>query len=283
MNGKVAEYYENLRVKFVFNDVETIISNYDTQDDGKLVFEFADVAPQWFNDTIYATIYGELDGVTVESEEQEYSVATYCYNTLNNRADDTEVRTLMVDLLNYGAAAQSYANYKTDNLVNKQLTEEQKTWGTATLPQELTSVTNKAFEEIDNPTVNWIGCALRLENSVTVRYKIQAENVANLKMKIKVNDIEYIIPSNEFVAIDSGYYHVYFDGLNAAQMSVPIYATVYYDDTDDDTDDGTMVSNTLCYSIESYVVAKQNDTNTKLVEMLDAMIKYGYATFNYAN
>jgi hypothetical protein len=52
-----------------------------------------------------------------------------------------------------------------------------------------------------------------------------------------------------------------------------VYVTVY--------DGDTAVSNTLCYSIESYAYAKQNDSDTNLKNLLIAMMRYGDAAYNF--
>ncbi len=228
------------------------------------------------NDTIKATLYATYDGVTYVSETKEYSVAEYCYNMLDKYYTDeyAELRTLLVDLLNYGSASQQYTNYKTDALVNANLTEQQKSWGTTT-DRTLNTVQNLEYETIDNPTVQWKSGGLNLQKSVTMRFKISADNIENLTVKVK-NDTgeEITIVSDTFEATDGGYY-VYFKGLNVGQMSESVYLTVY--------DGETAVSNTIRYSIESYAYAKQNSTDTNLSALIKAMMKYGDSAYAYVN
>ena len=75
--------------------------------------------------------------------------------------------------------------------------------------------------------------------------------------------------------MDNNRYYVYFEGLNAAQMSDTVYATITRDDT--------AVSNTVAYSIESYAYSKLNNTGTTetLQNILKAMMKYGDAAKAY--
>ena len=178
--------------------------------------------------------------------------------------------TLLVDLLNYGAASQLYVNYNTENLVNAALTETQKSWATAT-DRELTSVLDQEYATVPNPTVTWKGANLVLKEAVVMRFKVEAESVEGLHVKI-VNGKETVITT--FEETDGGYY-VYYDKLHAAQMSEPVYVTVY--------DGDTAVSNTVRYSIESYAASKQNDENTQLADLVKAMMKYGDATKAYVN
>ena len=53
-----------------------------------------------------------------------YSPKTYCYNQIKNNADNEITVELMTSILNYGAAAQKYFGYRTDDLMNKDLPEE---------------------------------------------------------------------------------------------------------------------------------------------------------------
>lgn len=266
--------YTNPYAVFELNGEKFTVTDY-TVANGRYVFDFEDISPKNMNDTVKATLYATFDGVEYESEACEYSVAAYCYNMLSkyNTDDYAELRTLLVDLLNYGAATQVYANYNTDALVNASLTAEQSAWGTSEKPA-YTSVQNLSFKTIENPTVQWLGGGLNLETAVTMRFKISAENYENLTLKAETAENLWTVPASEFELFEGSLY-VFFSGLNAAQMSEPVYITIYEGDT--------AVSNTICYSVESYAYAKQNSTDTNLVNLLEAMMKYGNSAYAYVN
>ncbi len=265
--------YSNPYIKFVFNDEEIFIKDYRILND-KYVFDFTDIAPNKMGDIIYATLYAEKNGTIYESETKEYSISSYCYNMLEQYSTEeyAEFRTLLVDLLNYGAASQNYTEYKVDDLVNVALTDKQMNWATSEI-EEFTSVMDKEYEVVDNPSVTWKGASLYLQDSVEMLFKISTENIEDLKANIiSESGNEWLIFSDNFKATDDGYY-IYFDGLNACQMSEPVYLTIY--------DRETAVSNTVCYSIESYAYAKQNDSDEKLVNLIIAMMKYGNSAHAY--
>ena len=260
-------------VEFIFGADIFYVSDYVVSGD-YYVFNFSDIAPNKLNDTIYATLYATKRGTLYSSETKEYSVATYCYNMLSqyNTEQYASFRTLLVDLLNYGASSQQYTGYKSGILANASLTEEQAGWGTiGTI--ELNSVMNKAYEVIDSPSVIWSGAGLNLKDSVTMRFKISAESLDGLYVKVKSESGEWKINSKYFEETDGGYY-VYFSALNAGQMSESVYLTAYKGDV--------AVSNTICYSIESYAYSKQNDADSKLVKLLNDMMKYGRSANVYS-
>lgn len=269
-----ADGYTGPYVVFELNGVKTTVRNY-TVDGDRYVFSFRNIAPDQMNDTICATLYATYDGVEYASETKQYSVAEYCYGMLSNYATDeyAKLRTLLVDLLHYGAQSQLYTQYKTDDLVDSRLTETQLTWGTADDPV-LTNSLNTAYETVDAPLAVWKGAGLTLKDSITMRFKLTAESIDGLCVKIHTETDEWVITADRFVKSGNAYY-VYFGALNASQMSEKVYLTVYKGDV--------AVSNTVCYSIESYAYEKQNSSTEYVADLVKAMMKYGNSAHNYVN
>ncbi len=258
-----------------FNGAETVINRY-TVSGGKYTFKFTNIAPYLMDEKITATIYATYNGKVYKGTTVEYSIAHYCYAVLGKYTADAyaELRTLMVDLLNYGAAAQNYKGHNTEMLVNARLTDLQKSWATPTV-SELISALDAKYEVIDAPTVSWKSAGLFLEESVTMRFKISADSIDGLTAKISGAGYNWTIPASEFKSISSGGYYIYFSGFNAAQMREPVYITIY--------DGDIAVSNTLKFSIETYAYMQQNTTDTKLAALLDTMMKYGDSAYNYVH
>lgn len=260
-------------VQFIFGNETYFVTDYIVDGD-YYVFNFSDIAPHQINDTIYATLYATYKGTLYETSA-EYSVATYCYNMLGkyNADEYAELRTLLVDLLNYGSASQKYMRYRTSELANSKLTEEQAAWG-SNMARTLDTVQNIAYSTIENPTVQWKSGGLNLKDSITMRFEIKTESVDGLTVKVVGSGNEWDI-SSSIEQVEDGVYCMYFNGFNASQMSEPVYITVYKD--------GVAVSNTLRYSIESYAYAKQNDADTTLADLVKAMMQYGDAAYAYIN
>ncbi len=265
--------YDNPYILFEMNGVQTVVSDYSESGD-YYVFSFKEIAPNQMNDTITATLYGSIGSELLHSDTVSYSVSAYCYNMLGKCAGDeyAKLRTLLVDLLNYGAQSQLYTNYNSEHLVTANLTEEQVSFGTSETPM-LSSKLNTQFATIENPTVQWRGAGLVLENAVTMRFILTADDITDLSVKVSTSFGEWVIPYTDFVKTDGAYY-VYFSELNAAQMREPIYMTAY---------DGNMVavSNTVCYSVESYAYAKQDSTIPYLADLVKSMMKYGDSAYSY--
>ena len=228
--------------------------------------------------TVSATL-SATDGETpVTTDVAEYSIKTYCYNKLNDKNTSDELKMLIVDLLNYGAATQTYVG-STDPLVNADLTEGQKAFGTQE-DATLETVAKSNYQTVENATVTWAGAYLTLTDAVEMKFVFNADTTEGLTVKITTADpaapesVGNTWTITEFAPYAEGVYIANFDGFNADQMSDVVYVTVC-------DSEGNIISNTYCYSIESYAYAKSNDANSNLAVLVKAMMKYGNSAKNY--
>lgn len=254
----------------------------DTRLDGVLsgdyyVFSYDEISPQSVRNTIAATVYATYEGEVVEGKTLEYSIKKYC-DALIASSSDARVRALVVDLLNYGAAAQNYAGVRVNNLANRDLSSEQLGWGTTA---DVT-VNNYLEERGEEGTVAWEGASLVLDDAVIVNLQFCAQSKENLVVKVTdgTNTLAEI-SGDDIKSVDSDSFAVSFDKLNAKNMRRLIYVTVY--------DGETAVSNELVYSVESYAkqimdlaAAGDPSVDANLVALVSAMMKYGDAAFAYA-
>ena len=287
------EGFSNLRLvleKQVFDGngnftwAEYEVTDYkDRTNDGVAykVFSFNNIAAKEMGDEIRAVLYAEKDDITYSSEVDEYSVKAYSFNRLRDSSDDNFKR-LLVDMLNYGAAAQVYFGYNTENLVNADLTEEQKAYGTATAEMpELVSV--ERIKETPGSTAEFYGKSVVLENSVELKYYMRFDTGApadSVKLVLTYTaadgrPYEVVIPASEFVY--SNKYSAYSAKLTtiaAKDMSSKVTAEIF--------DGDTLIGDVLEYSIESYAynrLIKSTDENFKTLVI--EMMKYGKSAENY--
>jgi len=209
-------------------------------------------------------------------QTRTYSIAEYCYSMLELYSGDqyAELRTLLVDLLNYGAASQWYTGYKLDDIVNTRLTDTQRQWATAAEPA-LNSVLNRNYETVQNPSATWSGASLVLTDSIMVKLNLKIVSTEGITVRLRTQNQEWSIEAEDLVWAGNGVYYVYFDGLHAGQMRETIYATVYKD--------GKAISNTVTYSIESYAYQMYNGDDFDLADLVVAMMKYGDSAYAYIN
>ncbi len=280
MNFKVSrdtlEGFDEPYVEVLRNGKTTRITSFKEQGDD-CVFSFENIAPQTMNDELSATLYATKEGALYGSNTLKTSVRSYVEFLLDNYSSDkyAKLRTLIVDLLDYGAVAQEYRNYKTDALVNAELTSEQKSWASGG-DLSLSDITDATYETVDSPAAKWSSVALILDNSVTVRYKFTADDISGMSIKVQYGNTEKEFDSSHFESLGGGTYGFKFSELSAHQMQVPLYATIYKD--------GEAVSNTFAYSVESYAArVKQSQPGSALGNLTDALMRYGFSATNYKN
>ncbi len=101
---------------------------YDSTGDGGIYLATTDgIAAKSMGDTRYYAVYAKMDdGSFFCTKTYEYSPKKYALNMLGKASTSENQKKLCVAMLNYGAAAQSYFRYNTDDLMNAELTAEQK-------------------------------------------------------------------------------------------------------------------------------------------------------------
>ncbi len=222
-------------------------------------------------DEFTATLYAvAADGTVYYGNSATSSIKSFLTGKLTDNNSSATLKTLAVDMLNYGAAAQVNFAYNTENLSNADLTEEQKALGTQTNP-----------EAADAGSVS--GDGINLTASVTVKSKVEltltcmykTEDASNVKFIFKDKDgkvLAELAPSNH---IANKAVQCVYDQVGAKQMRELITIEVY--------DGDTLVSKTLTWSIESYVASTLAKTSTGeiLANMVNAMLIYGDSAAAY--
>ena len=192
------------------------------------------------------------DRITIEFTDGEESVSrTY---TVRMYADElladekmSQYHQLVKEMLNYGAAAQTYFEYNTENLVNADIIGV----GTAEVPETADSEL-KVAGKAEN--VAFYGATLMFRNQIAVRYYFTvSDNIA--EHRFTVNGIAY-----EPVEKD-GYYYIEIGGILPQDLDDSI--TVLVDDT-----------LSVSYRPMNYIVRMSQKGSGDLKALLKAMYNY---------
>ena len=261
-------------------DEVTLVEDYIDTVIGKkqaLRFEYKGIFAKELSVDVKVTIFA--DGEVIKTEI--YSVKEYAMKQLAKSSVPASLKTLLVDMLNYGAAAQIYFDYNTDNLANADLTEDQQALASQELA-EMTSHKNAVGGEA--ATVVLAGTALVLENAIETNYylNLNGYNAEDLVAKITYvdclgNKVEEVVEGKDF-AVKDQYHVVRFSGLSSREMRT-VYSMTVFDK------EGNVVSATYEYSIESYAVSQLSKTaeGSDFYNILVAMMKYGFSAESYFN
>ena len=278
MNFKVLKSslssFDEFYMTFECGGKEEKVTDYK-ETDKYYVFSYKGINPQLMNDNVTAVLHAKNKSGEYTSPEKIMSVKEYAYTMLDRYSDDehAKLRTLLVDLLNYGAAAQIYAGYQTDNLVNSDLTDVQKDWASKDT-KEFKNIRNLNYKTISNPTAEWKTCSLVLKNSIMVKVKFSAKDVENKTVEIVLKNAKFTYTKDDFVNNGDGTYYVYCNELFANELSDDLLFTIY--------ENGKPCSNTMLFSVESYArLVRDNYKDKPLDKMTTAMMLYGNSAKAY--
>ena len=278
MNFKVLKSslssFDEFYMTFECGGKEEKVTDYK-ETDKYYVFSYKGINPQLMNDNVTAVLHAKNKSEEYTSPEKIMSVKEYAYTMLDRYSDDehSKLRTLLVDLLNYGAAAQVYAGYQTDNLVNSDLTDVQKNWASKDTT-EFKNIRNLNYKTISNPTAEWKTCSLVLKNSIMVKVKFSAKDVENKTVEIVLKNAKFTYTKDDFVNNGDGTYYVYCNELFANELSDNLLFTIY--------ENGVPCSNTMLFSVESYArLVRDNYKDKPLDKMTTAMMLYGNSAKAY--
>ena len=129
-----------------YETADQIVSEYATNGSTYMAHT-AGVAAKKMGDTLYFRLYAKLvDGTIAYSEMKGYNCTAYAKSILSS-AGNEDMKALIVALLNYGAEAQKFFAYNTDDLMNAVLNEDHLTFVDAyhenTMPDPVAVDSNK--------------------------------------------------------------------------------------------------------------------------------------------
>lgn len=266
-------YLECVRSTFEGNDPvgeESLLIDTPTLNGSYYYFTLTGINAIQMGDEISATLYMLKGEELYCSEVDVYSVAAYAYSQLNKEDVAESLKTLCADLLRYGSAAQSFKAYRTDSLVDAEMTEAHKAY-----LSDLDAVTfgknSVQHGDISAPSVTWKGKALVMDSKITLRFIFDASaytgNADTLTLRVSYKNYKgqtvnkTLTQANVYNAA-SGWYSFDFDGLLAAELRSVISVAVFAGNT--------QISETMSYSADTY----GNGKTGTLLTVCKAMIAY---------
>ncbi len=254
--------------------VKKTLTSYKEQTIGGVVyymFTFDGITSTDMGSTLSAVLRADKNGVTYSSKTDKYSIKDYAMDRLLNSSSAT-FKKMLVDMLNYGAAAQVHFNKNAAHLANSDLTAAQKKMGTQTLPTlknaEKTTAVSGATATFDKKNVSF-------ENKTVLMYRLKFaanQNMNNVKLTITYKtssgaSVTKTIPASQFTKSGS-YYIVSIDTIAITDVRSVITAKIY--------DGSKQISNTFQYSIESYVYNRLNNSDSETFKnLVTEMMKFG--------
>ncbi|MBE7079266.1 MAG: hypothetical protein E7380_05350 [Clostridiales bacterium] len=251
---------ETVALTMVYRDEEFSYGDIQLDDIGRYVFKMNEITPQYMSEPISFTFEAnDASGdLVVRRKTESYSVKAYCESLLA-ASEDAYLRKAIVDMLNYGAAAQAYVN-NANTPANAGIDSYQK-YATSVDPATATNVL--AANQSDVVTFTSATLVLEDKISVGVRFKTkEAYGVARITATAQIGG--NAAKSVEVFDGGDGTYYVLCDEIIPTQYDENIIFRVSVDGTE---------YGSCRYSVNSYVARNYN--NAKSGALVKALYAYG--------
>ncbi len=279
--------FSNVRLhveKQVFSGASTSFTwqSFDLTDymikDNSYIFCFSGVSAVEMNNLLRATVYADQGSTKCISEVDEFSVKQYLTDLItthqNGSSDkDKKIRTLCVDLLNYGAAAQTFFGVNTSNLPNAKLTATQKGYASA-LPSSFSSCNSVRALNGASCTIDFFALGNSYDARVEAYMKFTRTPAANTVVEVTYKSVDgqnrkITIPQSAFrYDSSSKYYVASITGIAPADLKTPLTVVV--------KSGSGSISGTYTTSVESCM----KDLYASASNELKALLRYSLALSN---
>ena len=219
------------------------------------------VHAKYLGDKQYFRVFAkQADGSYVYSKMVSYSAVDYAMNTLA-KSNDVKLKQLVVAMLNYGAEAQKFFGYKTDDLMNKDLTADDQA-----LLAGYDATSLKAVGKVDASKVGVFAStggfsskkpAISFNGAFEINYFMTPANAVDGDMKLyfwnedTYNSVSELTVDNadkvEIMTEDNGTYSAASDEIAAKYLDKTVYVAAVYE-----SNGVTYCSGVLPYSIAAY-------------------------------
>ena len=264
--ASVPSGYSNPYMVFTFLGTSYTVSTYSVNEQGRYCFEMTEISPQYMGENVSAVLHASKNGSDSTDTQSTYSIRQYCVNQLGNNPT-AKLKILLSDLLTYGAAAQQYVGYKTNELV---------TAGLSLTPSTFTGVSGKTvtFSGTADTRMDWRSATLVLRNTLAVRFYFMATDTRSLTIRCTINGRTKDFNSFEYNSAN-GLYYIDMEDIEATEFDNTVTATFL-------NRSGEQIGRSASYSVNTYVCNMQNTEDANLRALVRALYNYGAAASNYA-
>ena len=245
------------------------------------------IAAKYMGDSRYYCAYAKLtDGSYVYSPLYQYSPKKYAMNMLGKTSTSEKQKALCVAMLNYGAAAQNFFGYRTDDLMNASLTDEQKALAaaydeslfTGAVPADSSKIANFAKTATGFSKRN---ASLSFEGAFSINYYFTPDVEVDGELTLyywtpedyaaaTTLTVDNASGSSSMVAADGNYWGQV-SGIAAKKLDDTYYVAGVYSDAEGNV----YCTGVIAYSLSKYCMNNAKEGKT-MQELAAATAMYGY-------
>lgn len=238
----------------------------------RYTFEYKGIAAKEMCSNINVKVFGVKDGANIFLATIDYSIYEYIKNNHNNTSYNVDLRRLLVDMANYGAAAQTYFEYRTAVKPNEGIAQ-----GLASsLPTTLTDQSVATGIKITKSPL--------LENVISIDWRVEkalVSSYSNMTLTTtyyetgETTPIYYTVKQSDFGQTnDTLKYSVVFDKMSAACATDRFTVEL--------KDSNGVVIGSLKYSLLDYTANRYNSSpNSDLTKLCQQIVVYSASAKAY--
>ena len=250
------------------------------------------VPAKMLGDNMYIRVYAKLsDGTYAYSPVTYYSAKAYAADILNN-SSNPDMKSLVVAMLNYGAAAQVHFNHNVNTLMNADLTAAQKALAkdfsnsmisTVVTPDSAKTVNFKSNGGFSNgyPSVSFDG-AFSINYYLTPKKAVESGITLYCWDLATYNSVSTLTETNATTKVTMATastpaeYFANYTGIAAKQIDETVFVAGVY------TSGGVRYSSpVLCYSLSAYCADQIAKGSATMQDFAKATVVYGDAAKTY--
>ena len=251
------------------------MGHYMVQTDG--------IAAKNLGDDIYMRVYARTENAIVYSDVTKYSPRQYALSRLEKSRNEN-MKALCVAMLNYGAAAQEYFGYKTEELMNASLTAQQQALVSAysadLFAGAVAADANKIGSFAKTEGFSSKSASVSFEGAFAINYYFgaSAEVAGDMTFcywtaadyaKADVLTADNATGTFAMQKQPGGAYWAQIDGIAAKELDDTFYVTAVYTDAEGNTH----CTGIIAYSVSHYCM---NNANGAMGDLAQATAIYGY-------
>lgn len=222
-------------------------------------------------DTVNVTLYAEKDGKTYIAPIVSGSFAEYAASGFSG--SNASMNRLIADLLNYGAASQTYFDYHTSQLASSYL-GSYSSYATSTMPT--LNQCNNIVSTVSNPLATFTSYTLALDNKISMNIYVNLDSSlspSNVRLKVNYTSIFGNAVNDTYSLTGNNYFSI--NKMSPVEFSQPFTFTVY--------NGNTPISESVQYSFEHRCRSGINNAgdNVTLKNLLIALMKYSRSASAY--
>lgn len=243
------------------------------------------IAAKNLGDDVYMRVYAKTKRGYIYSTMVTYSPKAYAMSRLEKSTSES-MKALCVAMLNYGAAAQEYFGYKTDRLMNAELTAAQKAlvkpYDAGLFAGAVQAETAKARNFPKTAGFSARSATVSFEGALAINYYIApSEEISGDVMffywdaedysRPDVLTIENVTGAVSMTDNGDGSYWAQIEGIAAKQLDDTFYVAAIYTDAEG----AGHCTGIIAYSLSKYCLSKAVDGN-RMQDLAAATAMYGY-------